>query len=103
MWPRVPIATLIVWLMMQMGVHAGYHRYFAHRALSNLPLVRVRIGNGWLSGISRMDRSGGPPSIVSITFILIPNWIAIPRTRASGTHILDGFWQRTSVTSNGAM
>lgn len=41
--PR-PIATLSIWLTMQIGVHAGYHRYFAHRAFRTWPLFEFVLG-----------------------------------------------------------
>jgi stearoyl-CoA desaturase (Delta-9 desaturase) len=30
--PIHPLGTLLVWFIMQLGIHAGYHRYFSHRS-----------------------------------------------------------------------
>lgn len=30
--PADPLGTLLAWFVMQVGVHAGFHRYFAHRS-----------------------------------------------------------------------
>jgi stearoyl-CoA desaturase (delta-9 desaturase) len=39
-----PIATLMVWLMMQVGIHAGHHRYFAHRSFRTYPWFEFVLG-----------------------------------------------------------
>jgi stearoyl-CoA desaturase (delta-9 desaturase) len=39
-----PQCTLLIWFFMQMGVHAGYHRYFAHRSFRTYPWFEFILG-----------------------------------------------------------
>jgi stearoyl-CoA desaturase (delta-9 desaturase) len=39
-----PLGTLLVWFVMQFGVHAGFHRYFSHRSFRTYPWFEFMLG-----------------------------------------------------------
>jgi stearoyl-CoA desaturase (Delta-9 desaturase) len=39
-----PVGTLIVWFLLQFGIHAGYHRYFSHRSFRTYPWFEFCLG-----------------------------------------------------------
>jgi stearoyl-CoA desaturase (Delta-9 desaturase) len=39
-----PVGILLVWFIIQMGVHAGYHRYFTHRSFRTFPWCELVLG-----------------------------------------------------------
>ena len=38
------MAILLVWFCIQLGVHAGFHRYFAHRSFRTYPWFELVLG-----------------------------------------------------------